>query len=176
MKREVTITYLEMLDPVWLCAKECPKASFDIGECTHRQPDFFKYLYETIGEGWHWRERLRWSEQQWYEHAQDKKIRTWVAHQEKTIAGYFELKREDADTIEIGYFGLMPDFFGKGYGGYMLSKAIRLAWEWGAKRVWVHTCTLDHNNALPNYLARGMKVFKKVTFEDDFEPDKTSVE
>ena len=74
------------------------------------------------------------------------------------------MNQQDGD-VEIKFFGLTNEFIGKGFGGYMLSEAIRQAWDWDAKRVWVHTCTLDHDNALPNYLARGMTVYKKETIE-----------
>ena len=45
-----------------------------------------------------------------------------------------------------------------GLGGFLLSEAIRLAWELKPQRVWVHTCTLDHKYALNNYLARGLSI------------------
>lgn len=62
--------------------------------------------------------------------------------------------------MEIAYFGLAPRFIGEGIGGYFLSHAITSAWSWdGTKRVWVHTCTLDHPGALPNYQARGMTIY-----------------
>jgi GNAT superfamily N-acetyltransferase len=163
MKREVTITYLEMLDPSWLRARPCPDPSLRIKECVLRQPDLHKFMYRSVGRNWFWRERLVWTDEQWAHHATSENVRMWMVYLESSIAGYFELKREDPDTIEIGYFGLMPECIGNGFGGYMLTEAIRLAWDWGARRVWVHTCTLDHSNALGNYLARGMKVFKTET-------------
>ena len=58
-------------------------------------------------------------------------------------------------------FGIFKKFFGKKLGGYLLSHALKNAWSHNPKRVWVHTCTLDHPNALRNYIARGMNIFKK---------------
>jgi len=101
----------------------------------------------------------------------DDNIRMWLASVQGSIAGYFELTRQTEDNVEISYFGLLPECIGKGYGGYMLTEAIRLAWEWDAKRVWVHTCTLDHEGALSNYLARGMKIYKTAAIQDDIKPD-----
>jgi ribosomal protein S18 acetylase RimI-like enzyme len=62
--------------------------------------------------------------------------------------------------MEISYFGIFKEFFGKGIGGYLLTDAILTSFNQRINKVWVHTCTLDHANALKNYLARGMKIFK----------------
>ena len=76
--------------------------------------------------------------------------------------GYYELHRPDGENAEIRYFGLAPQFLDKGFGGPLLSQAIRSAWEWpGTRRVWVHTCSLDHPAALANYQARGLQLYKQ---------------
>ena len=75
-------------------------------------------------------------------------------------AGYFELARQDDGAVEIVYFGLTPEFIGLGLGGPLLAAAVREAWGMGAKRVWLHTCTLDSERALPNYIARGFEPYK----------------
>ena len=78
------------------------------------------------------------------------------------MLGFFELLHNpELKETEISYFGLLEEYIGKGIGGYALTEAIRKAFEKNIKRVWLHTCTLDHPNALKNYLARGMTVFKK---------------
>ena len=81
-------------------------------------------------------------------------------------AGYFELRRDRAGGIEIVYFGLLPEFTGRGLGGHMLTAAVERAWSQGAERVWLHTNTLDHPSALPNYLKRGFTAFHS----EDFTP------
>ena len=171
-KRAVTITYLEMLDPTWLRAKSNPEPRLRIAECVLRQPDFCKFMYQWVGRNWYWRERLGWSEDKWTQHMSSDNVRMWLASVQGSIAGYFELNRKTEGNVEIGYFGLLPECIGKGYGGYMLTEAIQLAWEGDAKRVWVHTCNFDHEGALHNYLARGMKIFKTEKFEDDIETEK----
>jgi len=88
-------------------------------------------------------------------------LETWVAYVLGRIAGYFELERQAGSAVEIAYFGLLPAFVGRGIGGHLLTGAIKRAWAMGASRVWVHTCTLDHPNALPNYRARGLKEFHR---------------
>jgi GNAT superfamily N-acetyltransferase len=170
-KRDMMITYLEMFDPGQLQAKRCPEPALRIAECVLRQPDLCRFMYQWVGRDWHWKERLVWSDDQWAEYMANENTRMWMAYLQGSIAGYFELNRQDEEMVEIGYFGLLPECGGRGYGGYMLTEAIRLAWDWGAKRVWVHTCTLDHKDALSNYLARGMKIYKMLTIEDEYESE-----
>ena len=167
MKREVTITYLEMLDPGWLRAKVCPDTPLRIAECVLRQPDLCKFMYQWVGRHWGWKDRLCWSDEQWATYMADENVRMWLASVQGSIAGYFELIRQAEGNVEIGYFGLLSECIARGYGGYLLTEAIRRAWDWGARRVWVHTCTLDHERALPNYLARGMKIYKTAATEDE---------
>ena len=87
-------------------------------------------------------------------------LRTFVAYREGSIIGYYELQRQAGDSIEIAIFGLTPEFIGQGCGGPLLDSAIENAYAWGARRVWVHTCTDDHPNALNNYRKSGLRIFK----------------
>ena len=100
----------------------------------------------------------RWSIKDWKDWVNRDELNTWILLFKNTPAGYFELNTL-ANEVEIAYFGLLPNFIGKGLGGGFLSVAIEKAWEQNKKRVWVHTCNLDHPNALKNYLARGLKIF-----------------
>ena len=160
MNKPVTIYYLQMTEPKSLCPSS-PKIEIDIRECTIRQYQYNKFLYQFIGEKWLWADKLSWTDEEWQAYVASDSLRTWVAYKDAAIAGYFELLRE-GDEVEIMYFGLAEQFIGKGCGGYLLTEAIRKAWSWeGARRVWVHTCTLDHPSALKNYQARGMQIYKE---------------
>ncbi len=117
--------------------------------------------YARVGAGWSWTARSGWTEDRWREYAGDPKVRTWVVRRGNDLAGYAELRREGGE-VELAYFGLTPDFTGKGLGGGFLSRMLDEAWGWGATRVWLHTCSLDHPGAVPNYLARGLTVWKLV--------------
>ena len=89
-------------------------------------------------------------------------LQTWIGYVRETPAGYFELdeQRENGNKqVELAYFGLLPSFVGRGVGGALLTEAIRRAWALGPQRVWVHTCTLDHPAALPNYQKRGFRIY-----------------
>ena len=89
-----------------------------------------------------------------------KRFKPGCCYLRGTPAGYFELDDQDGD-VEIAYFGLLPQFLGKGLGGGFLTAAVEKAWEMGAARVWVHTCSLDHPNALKNYQARGFQIYRE---------------
>ena len=84
-------------------------------------------------------------------------------------AGYFELLRHQDGSVEIAYFGLTPQFIGRGLGGALLTRAVEEAHAMGAERVWLHTCTLDSDRALPSYQARGFRPYKTERLEVDIE-------
>ncbi|GLS89736.1 N-acetyltransferase [Psychromonas marina] len=156
----VTIFYLEMSSPEQLNEKK-DALGLQIVEAEIDEFRLNKFLYQLIGEQWQWHDKLLLSDEHWQQYVSSPNLRTWVAYYQGTIAGYFELKSDDNGNTEVVYFGLAPHFIGKGFGGYMLSQAIKNAWAIpNTKRVWVHTCSLDHQSALLNYQARGFKLYK----------------
>jgi len=121
-----------------------------------------KFFYKNVGKKHHWIDRLVWTEKQWIEYISDEKVKTYVLKNKNDLAGYFELIiHSDKNEVEIAYLGLLEEYHNKKLGSYLLSKAIKNSFLNKPKRVWVHTCTLDHKNALNNYLSRGMRIFKK---------------
>ena len=160
----VTTWSLEMLDPAALRpARRAP--DLDVRECEVPQWEFNRFLYQLIGGPWCWTDKLVWSEAQWRAWAESPDLRTFVAYHRGAIAGYYELHRQEEGAIEIAYFGLAQGFIGRGFGGDLLSRTIQSAWDWGARRVWVHTCTLDHPSALANYQARGLVIYAEHSHE-----------
>jgi ribosomal protein S18 acetylase RimI-like enzyme len=153
--------YLQMCDPARLMAKPRPHAEFTVRECEIPQYEVNRFLYRYVGAAWHWTDRDEWSDERWRSIVESDRLRTWVAYDRGTPAGYFELQKQAGDEVEILYFGLAEAFIGKGYGGYVLTRAIEEGWSWGAQRVWLHTCTLDHPSALANYRARGFEVYEE---------------
>jgi ribosomal protein S18 acetylase RimI-like enzyme len=120
-----------------------------------------KFFYKNIGKKHKWTDRLIWTEAQWIDYVSNKNIRTYVFKFKNNLAGFFELiSHSEKKEIEIAYFGLLEEFQNKKLGSYLLSQAIQKSFNSGIERVWVHTCSLDHKNALSNYIARGMKIFK----------------
>ena len=121
-----------------------------------------KFFYKNIGKKHRWVDRLIWTEKQWINYTSAKNIKTYILKNNTDLAGYFELIIHiDKKEVEIAYLGLLEEYQNQKLGSYLLSSAIKNAFLINPNRVWVHTCSLDHKNALKNYIARGMKVFKK---------------
>lgn len=116
-------------------------------------------MYRTVGANFHWLDRVAWTDEQWRAEVDRDGVELWTARIGDEIAGYFQLHVE-SDAVELKYFGLTPQFIGRGLGGALLSAAVRRARSLGSGRVTVSTCTLDHPAALPNYLARGFRVVR----------------
>jgi GNAT superfamily N-acetyltransferase len=161
MTVDVTTSYLEQTSPSDLNAKHSNKA-IEIKQVEIPLPELNRFFYTTVGRDWYWIDRLQWSYAQWQTWADRPDLQTWVLYVKGTPAGYFELEKQ-ADTVNLAYFGLLPQFVGQGLGSHFLSVAIEKAWAWDAKRITVNTCTLDHESALKNYQARGFKVYEQKT-------------
>lgn len=128
-------------------------------------PELNRFLYTAAGGNWHWTDRLPWTHGQWLAYLDRPELETWIGYVDGTPAGYFELEKQAEGNVEIAYFGLLPQFIGQGLGGRLLTCAVERAWEMGAARVWVHTCTLDGPAALSNYQARGLRIFREEVAE-----------
>ena len=123
-----------------------------------------KFFYKTIGKKHRWVDRLIWTEKQWVEYTTNKNVKTYTLKKTDDLVGYFELIiHKEKNEIEIAYFGILEEYHNKKLGSFLLSNAIKKSFMFSPKRVWVHTCSLDHKNALKNYLSRGMKIFKTET-------------
>ena len=154
--------YLEMRSEDELKAKPSLEG-INIVEAEIKNFRFNKFLYEAVGEKWGWTDKLNLPDSDWRAYAEDSSLRTWVAYVQGSVAGYYELHSQESGNIELAYFDLTPDFIGKRFGGYLLSHAIKSAWSYSStERVWVHTCTLDHANALNNYTSRGFSVYDEI--------------
>tara|TARA_B100000900_G_C20454404_1_gene664538 strand:+ start:177 stop:683 length:507 start_codon:yes stop_codon:yes gene_type:complete len=165
VKENIDRNYLEIKSINALVESIPPKVECSINIV---KPDNFqlnKFFYKNIGKKHRWTDRLVWSEAEWIKYSSDSKVETYILKVKEDLAGYFELIFHlDFQEIEIAYFGLLEEYHNKKLGGYLLSTAIKKSFEKkDIKRVWVHTCTLDHKNAIKNYLARGMKIYKKET-------------
>ena len=161
MTQEVQRNYLEINS-----IRDLNKVIESSGDCSLKllEPINFqlnKFFYKNIGKKHKWVDRLAWSENQWIDYVSDKNVETYVFKFKTDLAGFFELiSHSENKEVEIAYFGLLEEFQNKKLGSYLLSEAIQKSFKDNVNRVWVHTCSLDHKNALNNYIARGMKIFK----------------
>lgn len=167
MNIEVTRTYLQLKLPEDLNASRIDDPCVRIERVASCPASFYRYLYTEVGRFYHWIDRLPWTDEQIRAHLARPEITLWVMYGESAPAGYFELERHEDGSIEIAYFGLLPEFIGRGLGRHLLSVAAEQAWFDGANRVWLHTCTLDDPAAMPNYLKRGFKPFKQEKYSTE---------
>ncbi len=160
MRVDETTTYLEMTGRSELIPAKTPAVKIDVWQAEIACPELNRFFYTAIGGDWYWIDRLSWTYEQWMSAIARPGHETWVAYLKGNPVGYFELDGEAGGDIELAYFGLLPQFTGRGIGGYLLTVAINQAWEKQPNRVWVHTSSFDHPQALKNYLARGFRVVK----------------
>ena len=164
---EVTRTYLEMrersdLRPALL---DDPLIRIEVQrDCS---VELFRQLYVQVGRNYHWIDRLPWTDEDIRAHLARPEVSIWLMRCDGETAGYFELRKCDDGSTEIAYFGLMPQFIGRGLGRHLLTSATQQAWADGANRIWLHTCTLDDPAALPNYLKRGFRRYKTEKYTPD---------
>src|SRR5437660_9767229 len=157
---DVTRTYLEMRDPSELQPAQSDDPRIRIKQLQDCSASFYRHLYVEVGRNYHWIDRLPWTDEQIAAHLDLPEISLWLMSYDDAPAGYFELRRCEDDSVEIAYFGLLPEFIGRGLGKHLLTCATEQAWAEGARRVWLHTCTLDDRAAMPNYLKRGFRPYK----------------
>ena len=120
-----------------------------------------KFFYKNIGKNHKWIDRLTWSEEKWINYVSNKSVKSYVFKFKDNLVGFFELIfHSEKNETEIAYFGILEEYQNKKLGSYLLSEAIKKSFDNKVNRVWVHTCSLDHKNALKNYISRGMKIFK----------------
>ena len=161
MERSIDRFYLHLLSRNNLIPSNCKEKNLKV--ILEKEPtvDFCKFLYKEVGRDFFWRDRLKWSDQDWLNYISNDFFKLYILKKNNELAGYYELLYDPKiPSMEIPYFGIFKEFFGKGIGGYLLTDAILASFNQKINKVWVHTCTLDHANALKNYLARGMKIFK----------------
>ncbi len=167
MSTRVTTYHLEMTDAAQFRPAPQRAGDFTVQQVRVVCPELNRFLYTAVGGGWYWIDRLSWNYQRWLAYLDRPELETWMATVSGTPAGYFELESQEGAAIEIVYFGLLRQFTGRGLGGLLLSAAVERAWATKPARIWVHTCTLDHPQALANYQARGFRLFKEVeSFHD----------
>ena len=153
MKQEVKRNYLEINSLQDLKESKLPSEDYSLDLLDPINFQLNKFVYKNIGKKHNWVDRLIWSEQQWIDYILSKKVKTYVFKHKDDLAGFFELIfHHEKKEVEIAYFGILEEYQNKKLGSYLLSKAIKKSFKENINRVWVHTCSLDHKNALNNYI------------------------
>ena len=131
---------------------------------TKKNINLNKFFYRHIGKDHFWRDRLLWSDNEWSKYIRNENLETGIMKINDNLVGFYEQEtHKEKNEIELIQMGVLKEYQGKKLGSYLLFEAIKKSFVININKVWVHTCTLDHKNALNNYIARGMKIFKTET-------------
>jgi len=161
VSKKVDRNYLEIQSLDDLVGSKNPSDEFIIELIDPPNFQLNKFFYKNVGKKHHWVDRLIWTDNQWIDYINDKKVKTFILKKKDDLVGYYELILHlDQNETEIAYFGILEEYQNKKLGSFLLSIAIKKSFQENVVRVWLHTCSLDHKNALNNYLSRGMKIFK----------------
>lgn len=170
METKVTTYYLELQSLKELKPSGPELQELEIREARIPSPELGRFLYTAVGRAWRWTDRLSWPYSKWLAHLERPEVEIRIAYLHGVIAGYVELERQPGNSVEIAYLGLLRQFMGRGIGGLLLSDTVERAFSTGARRVWLHTCSLDSPRAMENYRARGFKLFNEETTLKDIPP------
>ena len=161
MTEEVKRNYLEINSLQHLREGSKPSEDYSLSLIDPINFQLNKFFYKTIGKNHKWVDRLSWSEEKWISYVSSINVQSFVLKNKDDLVGFFELIfHPEKNETEIAYFGILEEYQNKKIGSFLLSEAIKKSFVNSSKRVWLHTCSLDHKNALNNYISRGMKIFK----------------
>ncbi|HVL25141.1 MAG TPA: GNAT family N-acetyltransferase [Thermomicrobiales bacterium] len=170
--RPVLATYLQLPGPDAFRPATIDDADLLLMDAREPLAGFYRFLYDAVGRGFSWVDRLRWSDADLEAHLARPEVTLMVLYVRGTPAGYVELDAaSDEPGTEIRHLGIIPAFHGRGLGKHLLSRAVERAFRDGAERVWLSTRSTDGPHAIANYAARGF-----VTYRTDWEPAPMPVE
>ena len=169
-----TVTYMEMVSyPKHLILTKPEQLNTEIKLMVEPSVDFYRYLYDTVGEKWTWIERRLIDDSNLQKLIQSSDVEIYILYVDDNVAGFGEIGWDAASNgSEIKYFGLMPDYIGKRLGPYFLNNIINIAWKRNPVRLRVNTCDLDHPSALRVYQKSGFNILEEIV---EKLPDPTTV-
>ncbi len=157
---DVTVFYLEMLSPSHRTVL-APSAELSVVHFPSPSVSDYRRLYNAIGRDYYWLSRRKLSDEQLAAVIQNPLNEWHVLHVDGVPAGFAELDRRQPGEIELVQFGLTREFIGQGLGKWFLQWTIDQAWSYQPRRFWLHTCSLDHPAAVPNYLQAGFVLYRE---------------
>jgi GNAT superfamily N-acetyltransferase len=168
-KIPVKTVYMQMLKnpEIEVCIPENAKFEHVIAIDTEE----YKTIFKKVGDKWGWSGRLIISEKELEETLLNPEDEIYILKINSQFAGFFELLRHNENDVELIYMGLNEDFIGKGYGKLLLKFAVKTAWKPLVKRFWLHTCELDHEDAVKVYEKAGFQIFNEKIDEEYYPKD-----
>ncbi|MFN0169811.1 MAG: GNAT family N-acetyltransferase [Bryobacteraceae bacterium] len=130
--------------------------------------DWYRRFFQRIGADWLWYSRLLMTDAELRGTLDHPEVDFYLLRDQGEEMGFFELDRRNQPDIEIRFFGLAPELVGKGLGKAMMAKALEVAWSYRPRRLFLHTCTLDHPRAVEFYRKAGFVAYgREVEIHDD---------
>jgi GNAT superfamily N-acetyltransferase len=157
---ETVVTYLEVTGPPAGPALAPPRGGIEVRRAVRPTTGFYRYLYDAIGRDWLWYERKLLDDAALAAIIHDPRVEVNVLWADGVPAGLAELDFRAPD-VELAYFGVLPEFIGQGLGRFLLDWALRYVWRSRPRRLWVHTCDLDHPRALKVYQKAGFRIYDR---------------
>ncbi len=158
---ETVITYLEMTARPTRPPRPAPAGRLAILRAEQPPRSFYLWLYRSVGRDWNWTDRLVWPDEELLRvihHADVEIVVLWVGG---VPAGFAEMDFRHKGFAELQLFGFLPEFIGRGYGGYFLDRVIDAMWRPGIRKVLVDTNVRDHPRALAMYQKAGFRVARR---------------
>lgn len=157
------VTYLEMhTAPVHdVHEAEGDAHSLALEQLGAAQLDRYRAVYRAVGTPWLWFSRLRLSDEQLRGILADEHVQAFAVRDGNRDVGLLELDFRTEGECELAFFGLVNDYVGRGAGRWLMREAIARAWAEPVRRVHVHTCTLDHPQAVSFYVRAGFTPYAR---------------
>lgn len=160
------ITHLEMRAPP--SRPPAPAGGFELFRAERPDLAWYRALYRRVGENWLWFSRLTLDDATLKKLIHDPTVQVYALRRRGNDCGILELDTRRFPDVEISFLGLVEDMIGRGAGGFLLGRALEIAWARSPRRITVHTCTLDHPRALGFYLHHGFEPYaRSIEIADD---------
>jgi GNAT superfamily N-acetyltransferase len=158
---DTVVTYMAMTARPRRPARPAPSGKFALLRAEAPTVAFYRFLYNGIGEAWQWTDRRVMADEDLAAIIRDPHVEIFVLYVAGVPAGYAELDFRAMPAANLNYFGLFPEFVGRGLGGWFLDWAVRAMWDKGPERITVDTCNMDHPRALQAYQRAGFEVVRR---------------
>ena len=161
------VTHLQMFERP-AARPERSEASWMLRKLDAPDPDWYRALFRRIGENWLWFSRLQLSDEELRDVFSNPLYEAYALVAEGREEGLVELDFSNEAECDLSFFGLTPPMVGRGAGRWMMNRALELAWARPIRRLWLHTCSLDHPDALAFYIRSGFTPYRRqVEVADD---------
>ena len=161
------VTYLEMgTQPAPRAERRA--APWQFRRVTQPETAWYRDLFARVGTEWLWFSRLVMPAAELAVILSNPAVEVYALRCAGRDEGLLELDLRAPGTCELAFFGLTRAVQGQGAGRFLMNRALERAWDHPINRVWVHTCTLDHPDALAFYLRSGFRAYdRRVEVADD---------